>query len=149
MYFRHLGLRVLEDSKEQGVKPRSAIKRFILALLGVFFVVVAAVGVFLPGIPTVGPLLLGSVLLTKSNPALEAKLVRNKFFARYLPYLDGSAELSWIARLWSIGLMWLSIVVSYVVLSLAGSNFWVLAALVAAGLVGTVFIIRFGKKNRP
>ena len=138
----------METEQANDLRRGGALKRFVLALLGVIFVVIAAVGVFLPGIPTVGPLLLGSVLLTKSNPALEAKLVRNKFFARYLPYLDGTDELSWQAKLTSIGLMWISIAISYIALSLANSNNWLLVALIAAGLVGTVFIIRFGKNNR-
>lgn len=126
---------------------KSPIKRAVLALLGIFFVIVAAVGVFLPGIPTVGPLLLASVLLTKSSPRLEAKLVRNKFFARYLSYVDGTTELSFRAKLTSIFLMWTSIIFSCVLLSLANTNPWLLAILIVAGIVGTVFIIRFGRRN--
>ena len=129
------------------VAAKSPIKRAILALLGIFFVFVAAIGVFLPGIPTVGPLLLASVLLTKSSPRLEAKLVRNKFFARYLAYVDGTNELSFRAKLTSILLMWTSILVSCVLLNFAEFKPWLLAILVIAGIVGTVFIIRFGKRN--
>ncbi len=131
---------------DTSTKPGLALKRVLLALLGVFFVAVAAIGVFMPGIPTVGPLLLASVLLTKSNPALEARLVRNKFFAKYLHYLDGTRELSPRAKATSILMMWISIGISYGLLSLANSRPWMLALLVIAGLIGTVFIIRFGKK---
>ena len=138
-----------ESKQHQDLAPlaTSPFKRAVLALLGIFFVVVAGVGVFLPGIPTVGPLLLASVLLTKSSPHLEAKLVRNKFFARYLAYLDGTNELSFGAKLTSILMMWSSIIVSYVLLSFAGSKPWLLAVLILAGMVGTVFIIRLGKRK--
>lgn len=126
---------------------KSALTRVILAALGILFVVIAAVGVFLPGIPTVGPLIAASVLLTKSSPALERRLVRNRFFARYLYYLDGTVELPWRAKLASISMMWTSILISYGVFFVSGArNWWVLTSLVLAGLIGTVFIIRFGKK---
>ena len=125
-------------------------KRFLMASFGVFFVVVAGVGVFLPGIPTVGPLILASVFLTKSSPALEKRLIRNRFFARYLPYLDGSEEMTLGARLISILLMWTSITISCFALHYSGRGpIWLLCILVVAGAIGTVFILRFGKrKNR-
>ena len=116
--------------------------------LGVFFVVFAGVGAVLPGIPTVGPLLLGSFFLTKSSPALEKRMIRNKFFARYLPYLDGSESMTTKARLTSIGLMWVSISFSGVVLYASGkAPTWLLVTLVVAGLIGTVFIWRFGRRG--
>lgn len=118
-----------------------------MASLGIFFVGVAAVGVFLPGIPTVGPLLLASVFLTKSSPALERRLIRNPFFAGYLHYLDGTKELSPKAKLSSIALMWLSIGISCVVLHFSGQGrWWLLSIVILAGLIGTVFIWRFGRK---
>ncbi len=124
----------------------SPLKRFGLATLGVLFVVVAGVGVLLPGIPTVGPLLLAPILFTKSCPSLEKRLVRNRFFARYLPYLDGTKELSLKAKMAAIATMWTSIVISGGVFYLAlESPLVALIALAIAGLIGTVFILRFGK----
>jgi uncharacterized membrane protein YbaN (DUF454 family) len=137
-----------DDGEQQPIPQASFAKRMLMAGLGIFFVAIAAVGVFLPGIPTVGPLLLASVFLTKSSPALERRLIRNRFFASYLHYLDGSKELSPQAKRASIGLMWLSISISYSVLYFTGKGpIWLLVILVVAGLVGTVFIWRFGRKN--
>ncbi|MCP4887800.1 MAG: DUF454 domain-containing protein, partial [Planctomycetaceae bacterium] len=48
-----------------------AIRRFLLGLLGLLLVLLAAIGVVLPGIPTTGPLILASICLTKSSPRLE------------------------------------------------------------------------------
>ena len=110
--------------------------------------VLAGVGVALPGIPTVGPLLLGSFFLTKSSPALEKRLIRNKFFARYPPYLDGSESMTTKARLTSIGLMWVSIGLSATILYVSNkAPTWLLVTLLIAGLIGTVFIWNFGKKR--
>lgn len=118
--------------------------------LGILFVGIAAIGVFLPGIPTVGPLILASVFLTKSSPRLERKLIRNRFFAAYLHYLDGTREMPLRMKLTSIGLMWISILISCFALgALTGGSIWLPAVVVAAGLVGTVFIFRHGRRGSP
>ena len=114
------------------------------------FVAIAAIGVLLPGIPTVGPLLLASLFLLKSSPSLERRLIRNRFFAKYLPYLDGSSEMSFKARLTSIGLMWASICLSCLMLKYVGNSpGWMVGLVILAGMVGTVFILRFGKSKTP
>lgn len=121
-------------------------KRCILAFFGIVFVGIAGAGVFLPGIPTVGPLLLASLLFTKSFPALEKRLIRNRFFAKFLPYLDGSTEMPLKAKLASIGMMWASIAISCIVLFISGkAPNWLFGVLVIAGMVGTIFILRFGR----
>lgn len=125
--------------------PAGLLGRYLLALVGVFFVGVAAIGVVLPGIPTVGPLILASFLFTKSCPVLEEKLVRNKFFARFLPYLDGSVAMPLRAKLITIAIMWTSITISIVAYSLGSfSTIWLTTGLIVAGLIGTVFILRYG-----
>lgn len=127
----------------------SPARRYSYAALGILFVAIGAVGAVLPGIPTVGPLLLASYLFTKSFPALEERLIRNKFFGRFLPYLDGSSEMSLKAKLTSILIMWVSISISLVVLIVSNQvPYWVPWLLVIAGLVGTIFILRFGKNQQ-
>ena len=103
-------------AEQHAVPQASKWKRALMGSLGVVFVAIAAIGVLLPGIPTVGPLLLASLFLLKSSPSLERRLIRNRFFAKYLPYLDGSSEMSFKARLTSIGLMWASICLSCLML---------------------------------
>ena len=127
----------------------SVIKRRLYAAIGVFLVIVAALGAMLPGIPTVGPLLLASFFLMKSSPELEARLIRNRFFGKYLGYLDGSAEWTNQMRLTSIGMMWISITISGLITYFAGPRqIWVPILLVSAGLIGTVFIWRFRRKSK-
>ena len=122
----------------------SKLKRYTHATIGLLFVVVAAVGAVLPGIPTVGPLMLASFFLLKSSPALEKRLVRNRFFAKYLAYIDGTTPMTNRMRISSILMMWLSISISAAV-SLAAGNikYWLIGVLVTAGLIGTIFIWRY------
>lgn len=137
-----------EPTSPPVIKARSPIRRAVYAVLGVLFVGIAAAGVVLPGIPTAGPLIVASIFLTKSSPALERKLIRNQFFARYLHYLDGTTEMTPRAKRTSIALMWLSIAISCSLLYLSGqSPWWLLALITLAGIVGTIFIINYGKKK--
>ncbi|MDA7858449.1 YbaN family protein [Mariniblastus sp.] len=128
----------------------SKLKRYTHATIGLLFVVVAAVGAVLPGIPTVGPLMLASFFLLKSSPALEKRLVRNRFFAKYLAYIDGTAPMTNRMRISSILMMWLSISISATISMLTGDiKFWLIGILVIAGLIGTVFIWRYRRSALP
>lgn len=117
--------------------------RWSFVAAGTSCVAIGAVGVFLPGIPTVGPLLLACWLFSKSCPHLEQRLVRNQFFAPFHGYLDGTESLSVKARFVAISGMWASIAISGTALSYGGSPQWLIGLLVALGLVGTLFIWRF------
>ena len=138
----------IEPASTFELKERHILVRISFAALGILFVAIAAVGVFLPGIPTVLPLILASLFLTKSSPKLEQRLVRNKFFAAYLHYLDGNKELSPKAKITATAMMWASILVSCTVLYWAGRTpNWLIGLLIVAGLAGTIFIGRYGKRS--
>lgn len=122
-------------------------KRYLFAALGVFFVMLGGIGIWLPLIPTVGPLLLASFFFAKSFPALEERLIRNRYFAKFHGFLDGTAEMTWATKLTTMGTMWLSILISGSVLHFGGrAPVWVLIILVVLGVIGTVVIARLGKQ---
>lgn len=146
--------RLESDDRKATSEPSSAkgdpgrIKRFLLTLLGMVFVVLAGIGVILPGLPATGPLILASICLTKSSPRLERRLVRSRFFAPFHQYLDGNAEMPMKARLVAMALMWLCIIVSSV-LMLRSENVatWIVVLVILSGFAGTFFIARYRKSN--
>lgn len=117
--------------------------RWSFVAAGTTFVGIGAIGVFLPGIPTVGPLLLACWLFSKSCPHLEQRLIRNQFFAPFHGYLDGTEALPLKARVVAILGMWTSIAISGWALHYGGSPGWVVTLLFALGVIGTIFIWRF------
>ncbi len=117
--------------------------RWSFVAAGTAFVGLGAVGVFLPGIPTVGPLLLAAWLFSKSCPHLEERLIRTPFFAPFHGYLDGTQAMPRKARLVAIAGMWCSILISSLGISYSGTGDWVVWLLIALGVVGTFFIWRF------
>lgn len=122
------------------------LKRGISIAAGVTLVAIAAVGAFVPGIPTLGPLLFGSLILARSHPALEKRLVRNRFFAPYLPYIDGEKELSTRAKLAAAAMMWTSILIScYVLANFTAAPKFVVWIMLGLGVIGSFAIWRWGK----
>jgi uncharacterized membrane protein YbaN (DUF454 family) len=127
----------------QAVQPVGPVARAVLATTGVLFVGIGAVGAMVPGIPTVGPLLLASYCFSRSFPWLERRLIRNRFFGRFLVYVDNPRTLPLRIRLTGLAMMWLSISISLTTLWLSGGlNVWLLVGIPAAGVIGTFFIMR-------
>ncbi len=128
--------------------PGSLLKRYLLALAGIICVALGWIGTFVPGLPTVGFLLIASYCFTRSCPWLEQRLIRNRWFARFLHYLDGDLEMPLKARIMALAMMWTSIAVSVTVLMVAGKrNPWLPGTIVVAGIVGTVAIWRFRRSR--
>lgn len=122
------------------------IKQALMIALGVTLVITAAIGVILPGIPTLGPLLCGSLILARCHPALEKRLVRNRFFAPYLPYIDGDKEMSVKTKLSAAAMMWVSIGVScWVMVNFTSAPMFAVWLMPVAGAIGSFAIWRWGK----
>ncbi len=119
-------------------------KRMLFLGLGILFLMLAIAGVLLPGVPTTGPLIAASFFLTKSCPRLEQRLIRNRFFARYMQYLDGRSVMTDQVRFKAIVAMWTSILISgMVVLLTAGAAPLFILGMVCGGSVGTICIWKF------
>lgn len=126
------------------------VKRLVLAGAGIVFVALGGLGVVVPGLPTTVFLILAGYCFTRSIPALERKLIRNKWFAPYLRYVDGSEEMPIGARVRALFVMWLSILLSCIFLIYRDIHFAVPLAVLAAGAVGTWYIwARAGRTRKP
>lgn len=132
-------------SKAKTIRP---LDQFGWTALGLLFVVIAAIGVYLPGIPTTGPLLLGSYLLGKGNPALKARVLEHPLFARYRGYLDGSKPFTPALRCWAMLCMWVSILVSCLVISATSQVGWIgVPACCLGGVIGSVVILIYHPRH--
>lgn len=132
-------------SPSRGDRP---VRRFVFASLGVVFVGIGAVGVFVPGLPTTVWLIVASYLFTRSRPEWEAKLIRNRFFGPYLVYLDRPAMMPRRAKVTACLLMWGSTLLSLTLLASRGSlSPWFGITIVVAAAAGTWVIYRLGRRR--
>jgi uncharacterized membrane protein YbaN (DUF454 family) len=111
---------------------------------------VGAVGVVVPGLPTTIFLIAASYLFTRSCPWLEERLIRTRFFAPFLQYVDAPGEMPRRARITVITIMWASVLVSSWLLSRGSmERVWLPLLLIAAAAVGTWVIVRWGSVSTP
>jgi uncharacterized membrane protein YbaN (DUF454 family) len=136
----------VEDVRYRRVWPRSP-RRIALAALGVVCVVLAFLGVVLPGLPTTIFLIAASYLFTRSCPWLEDRLIRNRWFRPYLPYLDGRQPMPARARWTALAAMWTAVSISLAVTAAADRLHPVFAVtVIAAAAVGSWAIWRFRRE---
>jgi uncharacterized membrane protein YbaN (DUF454 family) len=123
-------------------------RRLLLAAAGVVCVGLAALGVFVPGLPTTIFLILATYLFARSCPWLEERLIHNRLFAPFLGYLDGSTPVPMRAKVATMCIMWVFVALSVLLLGrgLEAPN-WVILMPPVAAVVGTWFIMRMGPSS--
>lgn len=82
------------------VKSRAL--RYLFLVLGIFFLGLAFVGIAIPLIPTVGPVLLAAYFFSKSSERFDQWLVENRLFGAIV--LDWRAGLGFTIRAKSIAI---------------------------------------------
>ncbi len=126
--------------------PWGAFKRWMLASAGVGCVGLAYVGAIVPGMPTTIFLIMACYLFTRSCPYLEERLVRNRYFARFLVYLDKPTQMPMRARVIALTAMWISASVSAAILGFGPeSTRWISPLVIALAAVGTLVILAMGR----
>ncbi|MFG0284518.1 MAG: YbaN family protein [Phycisphaerales bacterium JB039] len=135
-------------SLRSSISPRR-VQRWLLAGMGVACVGLGGAGVVIPGLPTTVFLLIATWCFTRSCPWLEDKLIRNRFFAPFLGYLDRSRPMPRRAKVAAMGMMWLFVALAAFALwgrpSVGG---WLCGAVALAAVVGTVVIVRWDAPQR-
>jgi len=117
---------------------KSRVLRVVLGALGWLFVGIAFVGVFVPVLPTTGPVILAAFLFSKSSDRFDDWLETNRFFGSIVR--DWRAGLGFTVRAKVVAVV--AIAASFAITTLFVLNgfwiraaFWVLAAAIAAYVV--------------
>lgn len=109
--------------------------RGALVTLGVVSLVTGVVGIFLPLIPTTGPLLLAAVCFDRSSPRFHAWLMNNRYLGGYIRNYREGRGLPMMQKVCTIGLLWTTITLSIVF----AVNAWWGRALLAAVAIGVTW----------
>lgn len=124
-------------------------KRAMYLVAGSICVAIAAGGAFVPLVPTTFPLIVASFCLVRSNPLLEKKLLRNRFFGPYMKYVDGDKPMPLKAKIVSMAMMWAGVLVGAFFIWRADAPEWLLVVQGVLALIGTVAIARWGRAKQP
>jgi uncharacterized membrane protein YbaN (DUF454 family) len=128
------------DRSGTGSGTGGSMKRAAFTAAGILCTGVGIAGVFLPVLPTTGPILIAAWCFSRSSGRLHGWLVRHRVLGRYIgPFLTHRA-ISVKGKLYSIGSMWLMIVLSGAFLV---HSTVVRIVLAAAGAAGTAWILSY------
>lgn len=108
---------------------------------------IAGVNVFIPGMPTTVFLIIAVWCFARSSPKLSERLVRNRFFGRFVRYLEPGAHMPLRAKIIACTMMWLAITASSILVISRGAPVFVPAIIIALGLVGTLCVVRQGRAS--
>jgi uncharacterized membrane protein YbaN (DUF454 family) len=122
-------------------------RRVVFAMLGVACVALGIVGVFVPGLPTTEFILAASFLFSRSSPALEGWLERNRWLGPPLRRFRETRGIPRKAKALAVVSMWTGLGIS--AHALAGLGVGVQLVMVTMGLVGTVTILFFVRGTAP
>ncbi|MFN2313887.1 MAG: YbaN family protein [Bacteroidales bacterium] len=116
--------------------------RLLLISGGIISLILGLIGIFIPVLPTTPFVLLSAGLFLKSSPDLYNKVLKGRITSRYMTREAGRrAGISALVIMWSM----IFLTVFY-----AANTAWLKILLIAVGLTGTVFKLKyfFGIKNK-
>lgn len=116
--------------------------RLLLISGGTISLVLGLIGIFIPVLPTTPFVLLSAGLFLRSSPALYNKVVKGRITSRYMTRETGRiAGISALVVMWSMILLTVFYAADYA---------WLKILLIAVGLAGTVFKLKyfFGNKHK-
>ena len=113
-------------------------KRLALISLGWISLIVGVIGIFLPLIPTTGPLLLAAVCFDRSSPRFHSWLMNHRYLGGYIRNYRSGRGLPMMQKVCTIGLLWTTIIISMV---FAVSAWWGDVLLAAIAIAVTVHIV--------
>lgn len=115
--------------------------RLLLISGGTISLALGLIGIFIPLLPTTPLVLLSAGLFLRSSPALYNKVVTGRITSSYMTRETGRrVVISGLVIMWSMILL---------TIFYASNNTWLKILLIAVGLTGTVFKLRYFFSKRP
>lgn len=90
------------------------IKKIILIVLGMVFVTLGGVGIFLPVLPTTPFLLLSAACFSTSSPRLSEMLINNKYFGSYIENYRYKTGVPRKTKIRAIIFLWIGLLISMI-----------------------------------
>jgi uncharacterized membrane protein YbaN (DUF454 family) len=93
------------------------IKNIVLIIVGSLSLLLGAVGIFLPLIPTTPFVLLSAGCFSVSNPRMAELLKRNKYFGSYIDNYQDKTGVPRKVKIKSILILWIGLIISMILIS--------------------------------
>ena len=92
------------------------LKKAVFTILGSIFLVLGAIGIFVPILPTTPFLLLSAACYFRGSGRMHSWLINNKVFGGYLKNYKEGKGMSAKAKIFTITLLWITVISSALLL---------------------------------
>jgi len=145
-------LNAADDAMEAASQPpqanSSSFRRGLFIGLGLFFVAIGGIGIFVPGLPTTVFLIAASYFFSRSSARLRDWLWSRPVLGESLRRISRGERAPLRTRVLSLASMWIMITITSVLGAGRGLSTWVLVTLVVAGLIGTYYLTLWSPGRR-
>jgi uncharacterized membrane protein YbaN (DUF454 family) len=119
-------------------------KRVLFLTFGIISLILGAIGIVVPVLPTVPFLLLSAYLFASSSPKMLHFLLKNKILGQYLSDYYHHKPIPLRQRIISIFFIWLGLGLTFY---FANLHLWLIALLASIGLAVSIYIASLGKRR--
>ena len=117
-------------------------KKVLFITFAIICVILGAIGIVMPVLPTTPFLLLATYLFARSSPKMHKLLLENKVFGKYLSNYFNNEPIPIRQKVISILFLWLGLGLTFY---FANLQCWVIALLIFIGIAVSVHISMLGK----
>ncbi|MDR2232871.1 MAG: YbaN family protein [Tannerella sp.] len=118
--------------------------KFLFIAFGVVCVILGAIGIVLPVLPTTPFLLLAAFLFYRSSPEMYRKLLENKVFGKYISNYFNNEPMPVSQIIISVASIWIGLGLTFYFARLPQ---WVVVMLAAIGLSVSIYLSTRCKKR--
>ena len=119
--------------------------RILLILGGILCIAAGIIGIFLPLLPTTPFLLLAGLMLANASPAIHRWLRSNRLTGPYLEAYRGGGGMSRRRKIFPIGLLWGTLLISGILTRQRG---WIAVLLAVIGTGVTIHLVKLPESDR-
>jgi len=119
--------------------------KFLFITLGFVAMVLAYIGIILPGVPGIPFVLLTAFFFVRSSDTLYAKLLELPLFGKVFKNLKEKGEISLGFKLFVASQLWISITVAEIWLI---HSLWLRITIAIIGIGTTILILRMGNRAK-
>ena len=120
-------------------------KKVLFITIAVICVILGAIGIITPVLPTTPFLLLAAYLFAHSSPKMHKLLLENKVFGKYLSNYFNNEPIPIKQKVYSILFLWLGLGLTFY---FADLQCWLIVLLIFIGIAVSVHISMLGKYRK-
>lgn len=111
------------------------VKKALFIFLGLVSLVIGAIAIVIPGLPTTPFLLLAAGLFMRSSDRLYQKVISNKIIGPYIREFRDNKGMTKRTKIHAIGTMWVMIAISCIFFV---DDWMIRIIIISVGIIGTV-----------